>query len=228
MIDSRYKAVLFDFDGTLYPKTSSIALRLVLNDLRHMRWLFYERVSRHELAGEDFQDAEHFYEKHFANIAKLVDVPVGNVADWYKNKYRTLMTDVLHKYFHKQERVDDVLAALKNRGVITAVYSDYGDVHNRLKAIGINDNIDYEWAAEDMGALKPAIRPLQQIINQLGIAAEELLIVGDRTDTDGALAKNAGADFIYIKKNDKEKLPANFDASFTALTWSDFADRVLS
>ncbi|MBR6251941.1 MAG: HAD family hydrolase [Bacteroidales bacterium] len=228
MITDRYKAVVFDFDGTLYPKTSSIALHLVLSDLRHMRWLFYERVSRKELAGQDFQSEDKFYAAHFAKIAQLVDTSVEAVESWYKNKYRQQMLKVLHKYYHKQERVDLVLQKFNECGIRTGCFSDYGDVHNRLKAIGIESGIDYEWGAEEMGALKPAARPFAEIIKALGVQPSEVLMVGDRIDTDGAVARAVGTDFIYIKKNAQDELPEGCGNNFKAMTWSEFANDVLA
>ncbi|MBE6341591.1 MAG: HAD family hydrolase [Bacteroidales bacterium] len=228
MITDRYKAVVFDFDGTLYPKTSPIACHLVLNDLRHMRWLFYERVSRSELAGKDFKNQHDFFAAHFAKIAKLVDTTPEKVESWYMNNYRKLMLKVLHKHYQKQERLNLILKKFNDCGIKTACFSDYGDVHNRLKAIGIESGIDFEWGAEEMGALKPAARPFNEIINALGFAPNEILMVGDRADTDGAVAKKAGVDFVYIKKNEKSKLPKDFDSSFKALTWNEFANEILS
>jgi beta-phosphoglucomutase-like phosphatase (HAD superfamily) len=53
------------------------------------------------------------------------------------------------------------------------------------------------------GAQKPAVRPFLRIAEALGIAPEETLVVGDREETDGLGAFNAGMRFFCLETGRK-------------------------
>jgi HAD superfamily hydrolase (TIGR01549 family) len=97
--------------------------------------------------------------------------------------------------------INETLQALRDKNIQIAVLSDYDCVKERL----INLNIDprhfsITTSCEASGALKPSPRPFLQIANSWGIAPSQLLVVGDRSDTDGAAAKRAGMDFVRISE----------------------------
>ncbi|MBD3244291.1 MAG: HAD-IA family hydrolase, partial [Chitinivibrionales bacterium] len=60
-------------------------------------------------------------------------------------------------------------------------------------------------SSEEAGALKPNPRPFLDIASRFSLRPAEILVIGDRDDTDGAAAAACGMRFIRI--SDKPSLP---------------------
>ena len=96
--------------------------------------------------------------------------------------------------------VKPLIEECHRRGIYLAVYSDYGCVHEKLRALGLNTNdFCYLVSAPELGGLKPAKECAEKVLKTLGVAPEETLFVGDRDDTDGESARAVGAQFFLIK-----------------------------
>ena len=85
-----------------------------------------------------------------------------------------------------------------------AVYSDYPFLKERMEALGISYGRTPLYGPESFGAQKPAARPFIRIAGDLGLSPEEVLVIGDRTDTDGLGAFNAGMRFFCLKTGHKK------------------------
>ena len=94
----RYRAVIFDLDGTLYDK-SRLPLWLVLSNLSRIGWLKAERRVRKELKGMDFKTEEAFYEAFFANAAALSCTSAERYRKWYFEKYMPSMARALSRHY---------------------------------------------------------------------------------------------------------------------------------
>ena len=80
-----------------------------------------------------------------------------------------------------------------------AIYSDYPFLKERLEALGLfPGSAVLLYGPESFGAQKPAPRPFLRIAGDLGAAPEEILVIGDREDTDGLGAFKAGMRFFCI------------------------------
>ena len=66
-------------------------------------------------------------------------------------------------------------------------------------------NADIEAASTDteINAFKPDPKGLLFISNKLNMELKDCLFIGDREDTDGICAKNAGMDYLIIDKKGK-------------------------
>ena len=92
-----------------------------------------------------------------------------------------------------------MLRSLNSRGVKAAVFSDYGFVKEKLDALGIDPGLfDGLYDAASLGGLKPCRKSFLKVIDSLGVRPEEALMVGDRSDTDGAGALGCGMQFIHL------------------------------
>ena len=81
-----------------------------------------------------------------------------------------------------------------------AVYSDYPFLKERLDVLGFNPGKSILlYGPESFGAQKPATRPFTSIAKDLGAEPEEVLVIGDRDDTDGVGAFNAGMRFFCLE-----------------------------
>ena len=58
-------------------------------------------------------------------------------------------------------------------------------------------------SCEFAGALKPAPRPFSEIAQYWNLPVDKILVIGDRDDTDGNAARNAGMRFIQISDRKK-------------------------
>ena len=91
------------------------------------------------------------------------------------------------------------IADCKKHGIRLVVLSDYGHTHEKLRALNLNDDL-FDWvvSAPELGGLKPASQLIEKVLENMDVTPAECLIIGDRKDTDGALAQAIGADFKLV------------------------------
>ena len=90
--------------------------------------------------------------------------------------------------------------ALREKGIRIAVFSDYGFVEKKLEAIGFSPKwADYLFDAPEMGGLKPCKNSFLKVCGAMRLHPQDCVMIGDRTDTDGAGAAAAGIPFVLVK-----------------------------
>lgn len=90
--------------------------------------------------------------------------------------------------------VPEVLHALQDRGIALAVVSNWdGDLVERLGALGIAHHFRFIADSDVIGVRKPDPGIYHTTCAALGIPPESCVHVGDRPDTDGAVARAVGA-----------------------------------
>ncbi|GHU55617.1 hypothetical protein FACS189442_3410 [Spirochaetia bacterium] len=190
------RAFIFDFDGTLY-NSSGIALRLIAQRPLEAFILLAERKAHASLAGCDYGEAEAYYQEFFSLLSRRLHKPVRVLRSWYFDEYMPRMCRVLKKLFRLRPGCVELFEELA-RSKQFAVYSDYPQTTERLKALGLNLDTHLLFGPENFGAQKPAPRPFLAIAESLGVPPEEILVIGDRDDTDGAGAAAAGMGFVKV------------------------------
>ena len=111
---------------------------------------------------------------------------------------------MLSEKFKARKNINKFLNELKNNNVKLAILSDYGHVEERLDALKINKSLfDIIASNEEYGVLKPSKRPLLDIAEKLKVGCYDVLVVGDRDDTDGEGARLAKMDYIKITAGGK-------------------------
>lgn len=220
---SRVKAVVFDFDGTLYDK-KNFPIWLILMDPLDIFNVGEERSVRKEMKDKDFGSAQAFDDFFFTRLGERQKRSAEEAKLWFNDVYLEKFLRVLKKHYHAQPQVDDLLDKLRDRDVKTAVFSDYSRTEERMDALGLPaSKFDFCFSAPSMGALKPASRLIQEIVTDMGVDGSEILVVGDRTDTDGASAVAVGGQFVQIVR--KDPVPVT---SHSVMMWTEFVKEALS
>jgi FMN phosphatase YigB (HAD superfamily) len=198
------RAVIFDFDGTLYDYRLLPGRIIGANPLG-LFLVWNERRTHKAFSGRDLGSPEKFYEAYFAHLGKLSRLKSGAAENWYTRRYIPRFVQVLKRYYTFRPGVEDLFTRMESniaaggrlKGV--AVYSDYPALRERFNALGFNPGKNIRlYGPESFGAQKPAPRPFRVIADEMGVSPEETLVIGDREDTDGKGALNAGMLFFHL------------------------------
>ena len=198
----KYKAVIFDLDGTLY-NNKGLPMKLGLADIPNMWVLGAERKARKNIKGRDLKDAAGVYDALFAEMTAVKrSLTVEKARKWYQEKYMPLQVTLLHMYFEPRPLAIELLEAMKARDLKVILYSDYGHETEKVAALGIPQELfDGIVSAAKMGGLKPCGQSMVRLMEQFGLDAATTLYVGDREDTDGESARAVNMDFHNVKQN---------------------------
>ena len=212
------KLVLFDFDGTLYVG-GGMARHVIWSDVWHCLWSDAERRVRKSMAGEDYSTGEAWSAEHCRRMSSRTWRNPRRMEEWYRQSYMPAMVEILRKHYKAREGAAEAIAALKTKGIVVGIFSDYMMTEERMEALGLGGLADMTWCAEQMGALKPAVRPFKEILAETGFRAEETLMIGDRADTDGAGAAGAGIRCLLIEGKHSEN-----DMGIEAMPWEEIVE----
>jgi len=198
------KGIIFDFDGTLFDNTR-IPLYLIAAWPFDLHRIWQERLIRKRLAGCDYASPEEYYNAFFAALGKACFCSPLRIRDWYFNRYMPRMIRVLKKHYQHRPGARELFQKFDVSGIPrVAVYSDYPFLKERLEALGLSPGPGIPlYGPESFGAQKPAARPFLRIAEDLGVTPEEILVVGDREETDGLGASGAGMNFFLLETNSK-------------------------
>ena len=90
-----------------------------------------------------------------------------------------------------------LIEACDDYNIPRAVLSDHPCL-DKLRAIGLDKGWNSVVHCQTYGALKPLPDALYAVSAQLGIPTTDLVVVGDRHDSDGLMAQSAGSEFVHI------------------------------
>lgn len=185
-----FRAVTFDLDGTLYD-SRSLKRHFALHNILFLRSIRQTLAVRESMRGQEFEDGAAFRTAEMTMVAQRLGITVPNA----HRRVERLLGERLNRSLGKigpRPDVIPVLDRLLSEGIKIAVVSDYA-VTEKLDALGLSH---LPWsariAADGIGALKPSPRAFVEATEQLKIPPHEILHVGDREDTDGKGAREAG------------------------------------
>jgi lauroyl/myristoyl acyltransferase/FMN phosphatase YigB (HAD superfamily) len=199
-----YRAVVFDLDNTLYhgyKLRRKVLSRVALHNPRGMRRVVALPAARNSISGTRFDSGKELVQEIARRIASTGEqAATEEIARWYCGPFYEHFLAVLHRGFNAPTHVLKMLQILRKGGVKLFCYSDYSRVAERLNAVGLPpDLFDGIYSSEDSGSLKPSPTVLQEIARVAATEPADILMVGDRDDTDGQSAKLAGCDFFRIQ-----------------------------
>ncbi len=194
------QAVVFDLDGTFYKIGLFTKIAFLFHNIRHISLFSAHRKVMKELRKIDMGSGEKYFETLFCRISGLTGTERMFVKKWYTSDFRKDFIKALSKNCIKNRTIERVASMLKELNFKTAILSDFGFIEERLDALNIDRTLfNILVSGEEEGALKPQTRPLMKISKVLGVLPENTVLIGDRADTDGAVAENAGMIFIDVK-----------------------------
>ena len=174
-----FRALLFDFDGTL--ADSYAAITASVNHVRQVHGLapLPEEKIRH-LVGHGLQQL-------------MADVIPGGDPEADAKLYRTHHPSIMLTHTHLLPGVAEALAQLHQRGIKMAVCSNKPSSFTRplLDYLKIAPYFDATLGPEDAGNPKPDPTMIRVALERLGVPTEEALYIGDM-EVDIETARRAG------------------------------------
>lgn len=185
-----YKAIIFDLDGTLVDTLYDLA-DAVNEGLRQ--------------AGLPAHDIDEY--KYFVGNGrdKLVQRAMG---EYYDEAKADIVRDTFDSYYaeHCNDNVsaydgcDEMLSKLSVLGIKTGVLSNKPDefVDRILSNVYPDHSFTAAWGKRAQYPTKPNPTALIALMDELGVAAEDCLYIGD-SDVDVYTARNAGVDMLGVE-----------------------------
>ena len=187
--------VVFDVDGTLY-RQRQLRLRMARDillytlrkrDLNIIAVLAKYRRIRERLGDEQVIDFERTLITQTATAtANSPDRVRSIVSEWVEQ--RPLRYLAACRY----PGLSQLFAGLRRSGKSIGILSDY-PAEAKLEALGLTANYVVFAGDESIGLLKPHPRGLESLIAAAGVKPHETVVIGDRVDRDGLVARRAGA-----------------------------------
>lgn len=197
----KYKAIITDFDGTLYyqaPVRVLMALWLVIYYLVHplrLRELLVIKNYRRLQEQRFMSGSRNFYHLQLREAALKAHAninPEEIIKLWMINRPLKFI-----KLFGRRKLIEK-LKSCQKAGAKIIIYSD-NPVKEKICAINFTPDYAFWSCDEIIHCMKPDSQGLINIIHFLGLNKSEVLYIGDRYDKDGLCAQGAGIDYLDVK-----------------------------
>lgn len=208
MIELTIQAVLFDLDGTLLDRDTSL-LHFVKDQYRRYPEL---QTVEQDLFVQRFVELDnHGYlwkDKVYQQLIQEFSIP--NLG------WSLLLDDYLYNFQQHctgYPNLLTMLTELKNNGLKIALISNgYGQFqYDNFKALNIEPLFDEVLISEWEGLRKPDPAIFHRALTRLGVAAENAVFVGDHPDNDIRASREAGMKAVW-KRNHQFVTDAEADA----------------
>lgn len=218
----KIRGIIFDLDGTLYKLQWFMKPLLTLWMLPWIQRLPVFMRIRNTFAGKEMTNCEKL---KYAIAEELARKSFCNNADsalnWINNRFYPAFIKSMPLFRGSRPGLIKTLETLKSRHYKLAVLSDFNYVKERLHGLAISpDLFDRLSSAEAEGALKPSPTPFIKIARLWQCQPAEIVVIGDRTDTDGQAAFRAQMQFWKIGDKPREDLDT--------YSWPSLKDKLLN
>ncbi len=184
-MSQRYKAVLFDFDGTI----------MNTNDIIIQSWQHtFRAIEGAERPLSDITPS--FGEPLDLTMAKLFpDRDTGEMVNTYRDYQRKVYQDKIHMF----PGIPELIGELKARGYLMGIVTSrlWESTTQGLYKFDIAHLFDAVVSAEDTTIHKPNPEPCLICLQKLGLEPHEAIFVGD-SKFDVLCARNAGVRSVLV------------------------------
>lgn len=199
MVDKKSKAYIFDLDGTLLDRPSSLERFLPSQ---------YERFSEHFSSISFDQFRVRFLELDNNGYVwkDKVYQTLEEEFDLHKGIWMELLEDYVKKFSEDSlvfEDTHEMLRSLKSSGMkLGMITNGIGDFQWRnIQMLKLHPYFDTILVSEWEGLKKPDRRIFDKALSNLDVTAEESLFIGDHEDKDILGAKSVGMKTVLIDHN---------------------------
>ena len=186
---SDYQAIIVDLDGTLYyqkPVRIAMLKTMLLHFWRFRDFLIIKRYRELFERGLNKQE----------RLSRLPENAPSVVQEWMIKRALPYLTR------YRDNALISLLNETKKNGKTIIVYSDY-PVIEKLAAVGFTP--DQAYSSNDVGCMKPNPDGIIRILQTQGLNPGDCIVIGDREEKDGALARNMGANALILPANEEER-----------------------
>ena len=202
------RVVIFDVDGTLY---NQHLLRMKM--VKELCWFYvFHPTKVYELKIlRDFRNARELNAQ-----AVVVDLESQQYR-WASarsgvspERVREVVEEWLLKrplpylFDCRYPAIDEFLNLLRKRGIIIAFFSDY-PIKDKLAALQLSSDVSVVTTDPRIGRLKPDPKGALYIAQTVGVMPKECVVIGDRDDRDGEVARRAGMWYKLIGNHGKNR-----------------------
>ena len=192
------RLVVFDLDGTLYSKRH-LVLRMPLRYPWDIPMMLKERKTRASLKGCWVGNSKSMNKLFFSKMTENNSISSLEAEEWFYNQYLPRMVKMLHRHYRVSDWVVPFINHCRSKGIKIVVLSDSQFTKEKLEAIGLSpDLFDWVISSPEIGGLKPAPQLLRTVVEKMSVDMSECLVIGDREDTDGEMARANGAAFYLV------------------------------
>ena len=207
----KFKAVLFDIDGTLYDNKDVLwpGIPLILKhwpmllSFRKVRHYLHQHVNAAIDAGMDFvsfqADLQARMRKKHESREKMLQWRARFIADF----------DQIFNHVGPVPYVVDMLKFCQGKGVKMGLLSDF-PLCKKIERLGLSGYWNVRLSTEDCGALKPSPRGFLDAARQIGEEPQDILFVGNSYKYDVLGARGAGMRTAHYVKKKNPSSQADF------------------
>jgi FMN phosphatase YigB (HAD superfamily) len=162
--------------------------------------------TRESFAGKDMGSRQRLIESLSEEFSKAEGIAPEKVREWIDGPFYSAFVSIMPLFRYFRPGIAGLLSSLAEKGLLLGVLSDYDRVKDRIEKLSLPPSLfDTVASSEAAGALKPNRRPYDMIAREWNVAPCDILVIGDRTDTDGEAAKAAGMQFLLIENGRRRR-----------------------
>ncbi len=202
------KAVLFDLDGTLLDRDTSVKLFIEDQYLRLEKAL--NHIPKDRYIQRFLQLDNHGYLWKDKVYSQMVEEYNITEISW-----QALLQDYKSEFKHycvPFPGLLELLAELRKKqlalGMITNGYEQF-QLEN-IKSLGIESYFDVILISESEGIKKPDPQIFRRALKKINLAPEESIFVGDHLDNDVKAAESLGMIGVWKKNNNKDNIEIEY------------------